>query len=923
MQRVKASSRLLFWSKVIGQTLGLIGVFVLVQLILLFDAERINRQLPAVITGTAYAASLPTHLLSDLPQQQASTLNFTTNALSAPLVNSATASGGGALLPAMSNLVATELSLLTVWDIAVQGPATVIQGQTMTYTITVTNLGGTATSGTISVLDTLPGALGYVSGGGGGFTCSNLLLAVTCTRSTSLAAGASATIQLVATANTVASIVNVATVSGGGALLPAVSLNLNTQILAAPSFTIAKRGAATVTQGEAITYTITITNVSSTATSGTISVVDVLAAQLGYVSGSGGGFTCSNLLLVVTCTRNTSLAAGASATLELVASANSLGAIVNAATVSGGGALLPAISLDVNTNILGLPAFAIEKQGAATVTQGEAITYTITITNVGNAATSGTISVVDVLAAQLGYVSGSGGGFTCSNLLLVVTCTRNTSLAAGASATLELVASANSLGSIVNAATVSGGGALLPAISLDVNTNILGLPAFAIEKQGAATVTQGEAITYTITITNVGNAATSGTISVVDVLAAQLGYVSGSGGGFTCSNLLLVVTCTRNTSLAVGASATLELVASANSLGAIVNAATVSGGGALLPAISLDVNTNILGLPAFTIHLDGPSVATQNHPFTYTITLTNSGNVATVGEINVVDVLPLGVEYVTGSGNQGFVCADTLGTVTCSSSTSLSVGATATIHLTVNPTGVGLLSNGASLVSTEGPILFSNVINTTVDALNIVLDLPLNDGNPLNAERAKSFVVSGQSEPNITVTVGVTDVTGNLVEKLATTDSNGHFAVTFDVSLLTDGLLTVNAVATNQLGHRSGPAMATVLLDRTAPAAPVMVTPAENSQTTNPQPTLTGTGEADTVLTLMIAGQTLTTTVDGSGQWSITPARLSIGTHTPTLFSSDQVGNRSVLVTGNRFAVVTMPDIRDDPLTVYLPLVSK
>ena len=488
-------------------------------------------------------------------------------------------------------------------------------------------------------------------------------------------------------------LVDSATVSGGGALLPATSNIVTTQFGILPAFSISKTGPATATEGENITYTITITDRGDAATVGAISVVDVLPAALSYVSGSGtNGFTCGNLLLTVTCSSSSALAAGAGATIELVTTANALGSIVNVATVSGGGALLPAISLDVNTLISGLPAFSISKTGPATATEGENITYTITITDRGDAATVGAISVVDVLPAALSYVSGSGtNGFTCGNLLLTVTCSSSSALAAGAGATIELVTTANALGSIVNVATVSGGGALLPAISLDVNTLISGLPAFSISKTGPATATEGENITYTITITNRGDAATVGAISVVDVLPAALSYVSGSGtNGFTCGNLLLTVTCSSSSALAAGAGATIELVTTANALGSIVNVATVSGGGALLPAISLDVNTLISGLPAFSISLDGPDVATQGNLFTYTITITNSGKAATVGTISVVDQLPIGVDYLHGNGTNGFTCSESLSLVTCNSDNVLGVGASAIIQLQVNPTGIGL-----------------------------------------------------------------------------------------------------------------------------------------------------------------------------------------------------------------------------------------
>ena len=60
------------------------------------------------------------------------------------------------------------------------------------YTITVSNAAGSGpTTGTITVTDTLPTGLTYVSGTGTGWSCSAVGQAVTCTTAGPLAGGAS------------------------------------------------------------------------------------------------------------------------------------------------------------------------------------------------------------------------------------------------------------------------------------------------------------------------------------------------------------------------------------------------------------------------------------------------------------------------------------------------------------------------------------------------------------------------------------------------------------------------------------------------------------------------------------------------------------------------------------------------------------
>lgn len=94
-----------------------------------------------------------------------------------------------------------------------------VEGTNATFTIAVSNIGGTASAGTYTVVDTLPAGLTFVSGTGTNWACSNVGQVVTCTNSTVIAASSSgSSISLVVTpgASAVPSVTNTATISGGG-----------------------------------------------------------------------------------------------------------------------------------------------------------------------------------------------------------------------------------------------------------------------------------------------------------------------------------------------------------------------------------------------------------------------------------------------------------------------------------------------------------------------------------------------------------------------------------------------------------------------------------------------------------------------------------------------------------------------------------
>jgi hypothetical protein len=100
------------------------------------------------------------------------------------------------------------------------GGGAFMQGQTgATYTITASNVGTGATSGAVTVEDTLPAGLTATAMSGTGWTCQVGGGSPNCTRSDVLAAGAAypaITLTVNVASNAASPVTNVATVSGGG-----------------------------------------------------------------------------------------------------------------------------------------------------------------------------------------------------------------------------------------------------------------------------------------------------------------------------------------------------------------------------------------------------------------------------------------------------------------------------------------------------------------------------------------------------------------------------------------------------------------------------------------------------------------------------------------------------------------------------------
>jgi len=99
-------------------------------------------------------------------------------------------------------------------DLAKTHTGSFFVSRTADYTLTVSNVGSAQTSGAITVTDTLPDTLRYVTASGTGWTCSALGQSVTCTSGAAIQPGGKSTLTLtVQVGPTIATIVNTATVS--------------------------------------------------------------------------------------------------------------------------------------------------------------------------------------------------------------------------------------------------------------------------------------------------------------------------------------------------------------------------------------------------------------------------------------------------------------------------------------------------------------------------------------------------------------------------------------------------------------------------------------------------------------------------------------------------------------------------------------
>ncbi|MCP1115230.1 Ig-like domain-containing protein [Enterobacter bugandensis] len=159
--------------------------------------------------------------------------------------------------------------------------------------------------------------------------------------------------------------------------------------------------------------------------------------------------------------------------------------------------------------------------------------------------------------------------------------------------------------------------------------------------------------------------------------------------------------------------------------------------------------------------------------------------------------------------------------------------------------------------------------------------------------------ITGTAEPGSTVTIRE----GDAILGTPVADSEGNFSLTLTPPKLNGEVLT--AVATDAAGN-TGPATSAAAPDVTPPQAPVIVSviddvlnttgPVDQNGLTNDRaPTLNGTGEPGSTITIFNGSDIIgTVAVPSSGLWSFTPpSPLADGTYVLTATATDAAGNPS------------------------------
>jgi len=703
----------------------------------------------------------------------------------APTTNTATIASSGTHDPVTTDNSAsagvdapqTDLAVSkTVDTTATPGPH--LNGQPITYAITVTNTGaGAMPAEDVVVRDALPAGATFVSATGGACTTSTAagVTTVACDVGT-LAAGATTTVRVTMIPRTTGATANTASVTSG--TFDTVAANdTDTEtvtVVPAADLTLTKRisspASAPYLNGSRIQYALTVSNAGPD-TARNVVISDTLPAGLTFAPSAG----CTVAGQVVTCAVG-DIAAGATVTVNVNADVlTDAASVTNSASVSSDTADPDGDRTDsVTTPITPTADVALTKRVSdATPDVGDEVTYTLTAVNAGPSTAQGVV-VTDRLPAGLTYVAGSAApsaGVTFADGTL----TWNVgSLTAGPTGvTLTFRATVDVAGSITNSATAT-------ATTHDADSGDNTASSTVASAQTDLSITKavdtiaspgpylnGRPITYTITVANTGTGATTAEGVVVrDVLPTAGEFVGATGA--TCSPSTsggtTTVACAVGT-LAAGETATIRVTVIPRTTGAFTNTATVDSTTHDPRSDNDTADETVQVVPAADLSLTKAVSAPATGPYyngqelEYSLILANAGPDA-AQDVVVSDTLPSSLTFIsssTGCTAAGQTVSCAVGTLAAGSSTTLRIRARVLVA-----DGVGSVTNTASVASTtadpDGSHPTATVTTPITPAADVSVTKTVDNSAPNVGDRVVFTITATNAGPNTAANTVITDV---------------------------------------------------------------------------------------------------------------------------------------------------------------------
>lgn len=395
-----------------------------------------------------------------------------------------------------------------------------------------------------------------------------------------------------------------------------VAKGSTTKTWVAPTIAIQKTCPASIRNGSTGDFSIVVSNTSQVQADDVV-VRDTVPSGLEYVSSSPAGNAAGN---VVTWNLG-NLAAGQSQTVTMTARGTKIGPVTNEVVATTAEGLEAKASC--STTVIE-PALAIDKTCPAEGVVGQPLTFSVTVKNTGSGQATNVL-VVDKVAEGMRHASGG------EEVQI-----RIGDLPPGGTVSESITLTPQRTGTFTNVVRVTGEG----LSAEDTCDTVVRQPALKISKGGRATQVLGRNVTYTIIVSNPGDAAATNVV-VTDTIPAGMSYVSSNPAGSPGTG---TVSWNLGT-LDAGAQRQIEVTLRGDRPGQLCDVVTAQSGQGLTDRAQ--ACTEFQGVPGLLTELvDDPDPVEIGTTTVYTMTLTNQGN-APLTKLTIVATIPDGEEYVS------------------------------------------------------------------------------------------------------------------------------------------------------------------------------------------------------------------------------------------------------------------------------------
>ena len=447
------------------------------------------------------------------------------------------------------------------------------------------------------------------------------------------------------------------------------------------------------------------------------------------------------------------------------------------------------------------------------------VVYTFTVSHASASERDTTnVVVTDVIPAGLTGVSINAPTASSTSFSAGVVTVGYNTLALGETETFSITADVNDTAS----GTITNSGSVTSSVT-DANTEdnfdsatITANPSFdlvVVKTVDVAEPAPNDTVTYTVSVENQGPSAAQGVV-LSDVIPAGLTFVSAAFDGLVGSSDGTTITF-PSTTISGGetAVATIVFTVDSDSSGLITNVAQVpdltSVGEVSASNNSGSVQIDVIAITDLQIEKSVSQERTlPGSDLVYNITVTNLGPSPAVA-VQVVDTLPAGVTFTSGTGPNGELLSVSNGTVTFDAGL---LDSGSSFQMTINASlNSGVTATQTNFVTVSSQTEDSNSNNNSASATTTI--------DPSNASFSGLVFIdvnnNGQQDagesglPGVLITLAGTDFLGNPVNDSLFTDLDGRYQFAglaegiYEVretqpSFLRDGLTLLGTGATAQ-----------------------------------------------------------------------------------------------------------------------------